>query len=241
MIGWNERAHPALSQLDEYVAPGSATDVIVDRPEVLAEIEILSRGLANLTLTPTVADGTARTVIEAQDLADYDHVILLADARSDDRDEIDTRTLVSLLHLRDLAAQHGYTYSIVTEVLDSANRELARVTSADDFIVSDELVSLLLAQVSEHEALAAVLTGLFDADGSEVYLKPAGSYVALGRNVTFATVVESARRRGETAIGYRVAAEAGEAAHGYGVVVTPDKSSTRAYDAADRVIVLAES
>ena len=38
-------------------------------------------------------------------------------------------------------------------MLDVRNRELAEVTQADDFIVSDKLVSLMLAQVSENKDL----------------------------------------------------------------------------------------
>ncbi len=41
------------------------------------------------------------------------------------------------------------------------------------------------------------------ADGSEIYLKPIEDYVAADRQLTFYTVVESARQRGEIAIGYR--------------------------------------
>ena len=63
-------------------------------------------------------------------------------------------------------------------MLDVRNRELAEVTQADDFIVSDKLISLMLAQVSENKDLNAVFDDLFDPDGSEIYLKPAADYVA---------------------------------------------------------------
>jgi hypothetical protein len=53
--------------------------------------------------------------------------------------------------------------------------------------------------------------------------------------MTFATVVESARRRGEVAIGYRQA----EPDSGHGIVLNPDK--TTPMPAIDRLIVLAQS
>lgn len=240
VIGWNARGGPMVQQLDEYVAAGSVVDVVVDRDDLETEVAALALLVRNAALAVRTADATQRRVLEGLDPGGYDHVILLADDAAQDREDADTRTLVVLLHLRDLAARHGYGYSIVTEVLDSRNRQLARTTSADDFIVSDELVSLFLAQVSEHAALAQVLNGLFDADGSEIYLRAAGDYVALDRAVPFSTVVESARRRGETAIGYRVAAQAGDPDHGYGIVVNPAKSVQRTFVAGDRVIVLAE-
>jgi hypothetical protein len=53
-------------------------------------------------------------------------------------------------------------------------------------------------------------------------------------------VLESARQRGETAIGFRVAAESRSAAHAYGVTVNPRKGDKRAFQPGDKVIVLAE-
>ena len=86
------------------------------------------------------------------------------------------------------------------------NRTLAEVTRADDFIVSDQLVSLYLTQVAENKALSVVFDDIFDAEGSEIYLRPIDGYVALERPLTFYTLVEAARRRGEIAIGYRIQA-----------------------------------
>jgi hypothetical protein len=148
--------------------------------------------------------------------------------------------LVTLLHLRDIADRGGYTFSIVSEMIDIRNRQLAEVTRADDFIVSDRLVSLLMTQISENRDLAAVFADLFDPAGSEIYLKPATDYVVPGYPVTFYTVVEAARRRGESAFGYRLRAHAGDATRSYGVVVNPDKSTLIEFSPGDNVIVLAE-
>jgi len=134
----------------------------------------------------------------------------------------------------------GHDYRIVTEMLDERNRELAEVTQADDFIVSNKLVSLMLSQVSENRELNALFADLFQPEGSEIYLKPAADYVELGRPVNFYTVTEAARRRGEIAIGYKQEAFGKDVAKAYGVVVNPDKSGSVAYAAADHIIVLAE-
>ncbi len=124
-------------------------------------------------------------------------------------------------------------------MLDLRNRALAEVTHADDFIVSDRLVSLLMAQVAENAQLNAVFADLFDQAGSEIYLRPAGEYVETGAEVAFATIVESARRRGEVAIGYRVQAASGSS-DGQGVTINPPKSGRLTLGARDSVIVLAE-
>jgi len=56
--------------------------------------------------------------------------------------------------------------------------------------------------------------------------------------VNFYTVVESASRCGETAIGYRLAAVVNDSANSYGVVLNPHKAATITFVEGDRVIVL---
>jgi hypothetical protein len=120
------------------------------------------------------------------------------------------------------------------------NRELAEVAKVDDFIVSDHLISLMMSQLSENGDLYDVFTDLFDPEGSEIYLKPAADYVEIGQSVNFYTVVEAARLRGETAIGYRIVSEQHDADKGYGVRTNPKKSVEVTFAATDKVIVLAE-
>ena len=126
------------------------------------------------------------------------------------------------------------------KMLDIKNRQLAQVTRADDFVVSDNLLSLMLSQISENAELALVFQDLFDPEGSEIYLKPAEEYVQMGSPLNFYTVVEAARRRNQVAIGYRVQADAYDAGKSYGVRINPKKSLLTTYAKGDRIIVLAE-
>ena len=153
-----------------------------------------------------------------------------------DAQRADARTLITLLHLRDLLGEDEGSAggpSIVSEMLDDRNRELAQVTQVDDVIVSDQVLSLILAQISENPALGDVFADLLDADGSEIYLRPVDGYV-----VSFATVVAAASLRDEAALGVRIAARKGDETGG--VLVNPPKSFTFVPAAADRVVVLAE-
>jgi voltage-gated potassium channel Kch len=240
ILGWNWRAPAIITELDAYVAPGSRVMVVADAPDAEAEIARCCAGLRHETVTFQAGDTTDRRTLDGLNLPAFDHIIILCYSDTLDAQQADARTLVTLLHLRDIANRCGHCFSIVSEMLDIRNRNLAEVTQADDFIVSDRLVSLMLSQVSEDKALNAVFADLFDPQGAEIYLKPATDYVAEGAAVNFYTVVEAARRRGEVAFGYRLQAAAGDKARSYGVVVNPDKSAPITFAPADRVIVLAE-
>ncbi|MEN3535998.1 potassium transporter TrkA [Microbispora sp. ZYX-F-249] len=234
MVGWNGRAARIIRHLDGYVTSGSVLDVATDHPGAGAGLG----DLRNLTVNVKECDGTDRYALESLGVGVYQHVIVLSDDRYAPR-QADTRTLMTLLQLRDMQAILGEKYSIASEMHDENNRSLAEVTEADDIVISDTVIGLLLAQLAENPHLAEVFGQLFDSAGAEAYPRPVENYVTTGAPVAFRTLVESALRRGETAIGYRLAAKTGETPH-YGVVLNPDRSRPVTFAPGDSVIVLAE-
>jgi hypothetical protein len=222
------------------VALGSEVTVVAEVEGGEAILANICASLRNQKVTFKHGDITSRRLLEQLDIPTYNHVIVLSYSDSLDPQEADARTLVTLLHLRDMADHGERNFAIVSEMLDVRNRELAEVTRADDFIVSDKLISLMLSQISENKDLTAVFQDLFDPEGSELYLKPAADYVELGKPVNFYTIVESARLRGEIAIGYRLDAQHDKPDEAYGVTVNPDKSGIVTFTERDRIIVLAE-
>jgi ion channel POLLUX/CASTOR len=237
LIGWNESAGIIVRELDNYVPKGSTVTVVAN--ESYQDAVKGCAKLKNQKLIFHAGDTTDRTLLDELNVADFDHVIVLADTDLDVQ-AADARTLITLLHLRDIAEKDETPFSIVSEMLDLRNRELAEVAKVDDFIVSDHLISLMMSQLSENGDLYDVFTDLFDPEGSEIYLKPVADYVEIGQPVNFYTVVEAARRRGEVAIGYRIISQVHDAEKSYGVCTNPKKSEEVIFAPEDKVIVLAE-
>ena len=240
ILGWNHRAPTIVQELSFYVAEGSYLHIVADMEvdQMKEDCQLCEQNGQKVTLQK--GDTTNRRVLDLLEIQKFQHVILLSYSDSLPPQEADARTLVTLLHLRDIAEKHMHSFSIVSEMLDIRNRELAEITHVDDFIVSDRIISLMLSQVSENPALNSVFEDLFDPQGSEIYLKQVEDYVALGKPLNFYTVLESARRRGEIAIGYRLHAEAGNREKSYGVKINPRKHLPVTFSAHDRIIVLAE-
>lgn len=234
LLGWNGRAAQIIEQLDSYVVNGSTVDIVTDRADADNMAADLAPKVNNLMVRSKSGDIRNRDLLEALDVAAYHNVILLSDDREDPL-TADSRVLVTLLHLRDLLAGTGHAASIVSEMRDERDRALAQLTKADDFVVSEQLVSLLMTQISEDRNLEAVFADLFDPEGAEIYIRPSSYYLRDTDGFTFATAVEAARRRGEVAIGYRMA----DPGDGHGVVLNPDKELPM--PAIDRLIVLSTS
>jgi voltage-gated potassium channel Kch len=237
VLGWNERAATVVRELDEYAQAGSTLEILTElgTPDVPT--------LTNLSVTVNHGRTSDRATLDRHDIKGYDQIIVLCYSDELPVQRADARTLVTLLHLREIVGDRakGERPSVVSEMLDDRNRALAQVAHVDDVIVSDEILSLILSQLSENDRLEAVFQDLLDADGAEIYLRPAGDYVLEGEPVSYATVVAAAVQRGETALGYRVSAESDDASANFGVYVNPAKSATFAALPADRVVVLAES
>lgn len=238
VLGWNDKTEAVIRELDNYVAKGSKITAVRAWGEDDASFSAAA-GLVRQRMALMTGDIASLATLESLRVAEYNHIIVMSDTRLPIQ-EADAQTLICLLHLRNLAEAAGRDLSIVSEMMDLRNRALAQVAKADDFIVSDKLVSLMLSQLSENKHLDRVFRVLFSAEGSEVYIRPARDYVAVGAELDFHTVIEAAARRGETAIGYRVVAEGQDASRGFGVKVNPTKSARFRFAPDDQVIVLAE-
>ncbi len=241
ILGWNWRTPLVIRELDAYVSDGSTVTLV--NPYQADDIATWSASFIPTHVKIDVRDDdtTDRVFLDSLDLLSYHHIIVMAASEALSAEDADARTLISLLHLRDISDRIGHPFTIVSEMLDVRNRRLAEATKADDFIVSNRLISLILAQVTENKGLNAVFTDLFDPDGAEVYLKPMSEYVVPGQEVNTTTVIVAAQRRGEIAIGFRIAAHSSDADKAYGCVINPPKDMLHTFTDADRVIVLANS
>jgi ion channel POLLUX/CASTOR len=207
--------------------------------EVHEELQALQKELTKLTIKFQNGNINDKATLESLNMEQYDHIILLS-KNNVDVQQSDARTLICLLHLRNLSDKANKDFNIVSEMLDLKNRELGIVAKADDFIVSDNLISLMLTQLSENKQLKKVFDTLFAAEGSEIYLKPVSQYLKTGEAVNMYTILERVARNKETFIGYRIIAESRNVATNFGIVMNPNKSNSVTFHPDDMLIVVAE-
>src|SRR5688572_8682621 len=240
VLGWNGKGQAIIEELDNYVAPGSETIVICRQDGVRDILMGVAKRMKRQKVRFADGDITHSATLAAVKAATFEHVILMSYSELPIQ-EADAKTLITLLHLRNLADAAGVRLSIVSEMMDLRNRALAQIARADDFIVSDKLVSLMMSQLSENKNLEQVFKVLFSSEGSEIYIRPMTDYIRLGSTVDFYTVLEAAAQRGETAIGYRLMKHADDKERGYGVNVNPKKSEKHSFAENDMIVVLAEN
>lgn len=232
VLGWSPLANSVLRELHEFLPPSTKLSVCVDG--ALVDTAEVSAALAELGTNAEVLDfdGGAASLLTC-DFGRPDKVIVLAYRGVLDKGDSDARSLLSVLALRQRFAAEGRQVQIVSEMLDPRSVPIAATSGADDFIVSEELTSLMLAQLSGRRELSLVFEDLFDMGGASIQMLPASNFeVASGSS--YADWVRSAGGYSLTAIGYRQAATGA-------VVLNPAKSATINLVDGDELVVISSN
>ena len=248
ILGWNEKAPIIIDEIRNFTSPSAAITVVCSKALLPDNEESGINYLKYKEYFKYRMDSNVRFIDGVTDDYEvllrlvkkgYNHLIVLAYPGIDIQ-EADSITLMSLIHLRDIAEKNNLNFSITTEMLDVNNRDLAKVAKVDDFIVSGKLISLLLAQISENVLLNPVFEDLLSESGSEIYLKNVEDYIKLSGPVNFYTVLEAASRKNDCAIGYKIISEENSNSKNFGIYLNPNKSANINFSAGDSIIVLSE-
>lgn len=233
VLGWTSHVFAVIAELDEYVHPGSTLTMVSAHPSAEETVRRRCQNVKNHELVFLEGDVGDRRFLDTLAFEDYDNILVLPDCSVGDlpAEELDALTIKCLVHLRDIARHRGIELAITSQILAKESADVASVTRLGDFVVSDEIVGRIIAQLAEDGRLKQVFDILLTPEDSEIYIKPMADYVRLHRDLDFYTVVEAARRRREIAIGF---------IRGEEVVVNVVKSTRLRFAEGDRIVVVAE-
>jgi voltage-gated potassium channel Kch len=240
IVGWSSNAQLIIKEVETHVSQGSELVILVD-PEFHeaadVEAELALAGVAKQSVSLRFGSTISRPVLaDVLSSGAFDHVMLLCERSKFGLDEADARVLLTLMHVRALSPDS--TNNVIAELADPNDVELGHQGDSSEFIVSMQLISLLMAQLSESPHLSHVFADMFDGVGAAVAMHPAERYVPLGET-DFDSVIASARNWGVVAIGYRaVSPDGGSAALAGGIRVNPSKTDRISFNAGDMIVVL---
>ena len=248
ILGWNLHTTKLINHIHENTPKYSHVIIAAscDHSKIQVEKYISSD---NLTLEHIEADPAERAHLENIPFSNIDHVVILPSYENELNDttqsmnQLDANTLVTLLNVREIRDNNNYRLTITSELMDIENRSLIETKDNDDFVVSDHLISLAIAQIAENKSLSPIFNSIFDPADNEIYLKPITNYINVGEPVNFFTIVEAALLQNETALGYRyklVDIPAFKGKEHYDIVINPTKSNMVNFNPDDKIIVLAD-
>ncbi|KAL7547490.1 hypothetical protein ACHAWF_010782 [Thalassiosira exigua] len=189
---------------------------------------------------------------QAITLDQFDSILILADAVAIDNGanmmSCDSRSLSSLLIIQDIQKKlHDVKKKIdpntkapcdaISEILDSRTKSLLSVANCKGYIMSNQIISSVMAQVSEEKDINAVLREILTAEGSETYIRPVTRFIDLENEseMSFWDVALRARQLQEVAIGFKPEDMDYKQAEEL-IINPPDKSTKRKWARGDMII-----
>jgi len=177
---------------------------------------------------------------------EYDTVVILA-ANGNNAEEIDSETIFLLLKFRSFFKQRSEETGIqvktrlISEVMDSANIEIIQQTGVRDFLISNQIVSKIMAQMAEDPDVKMVYDDLFSESGCEIYLKPAHVYLKeLPARINFSDIMLAVQQRDEVCFGVRIISQPPTDEEDTGMHIIPHKDTEFELHPEDLLITLAE-
>ena len=212
-----------IIQLDEYVEKGSVLWLLNMVPVDERATLLKDKGnkedlvLENLTIRNVVGNPIIRrdlTNIKAVEgdtiaLDQFDSILILSIEDGDNMMSSDSRALSSLLIIQDIQKKlkekspNRLSCDPIAEILDSRTKSLLSVANCKGYIMSNQIISSVIAQVSEEKDINIVLKEILTAEGSETYIRPACRFATENEVLSFWDVALRARQLREVAVGYK--------------------------------------
>jgi hypothetical protein len=247
ILGWNYKAPIIISEFADYVKAGSQIDIMLRDPtnEVRQTIQTLDNEIENISINLLEKNCLNRSHLLSIEPFNYNNIIILASTGDDlDAQQVDSENIVALLLLRSIFRESGRLggkTKLITEILDSQNYPLVARAGVKDVIISNRLVSMIVAQISESKIIKNVYNDIFQEEGSEIYLKPAALYFdQFPLEVSFADLISIAQARKEVCIGLKIHDDETNHQKNNGVQLNPDKNKYFRLKPEDSLVVLAE-
>ncbi len=230
IIGSNEVTDTVLREL-----PEQKTEVVfagVSDKEA-AEIKGFSTGRDDLSISFSSGDTDDPEVLEGL-MKDAGHVILLS-RHDEDRESDDMDNMLLLLRLRQLREEKNLPFSIAAEMFSEKNRALVSASDPTDFIVANNLSSMVLAQMAEDPKLYPVFHEILSNEGTDLFLIKAGEVLELNKAYSVRQLKDIALARGMVVLGFVDNDPAGRS-----VTLNPPLESSITPDERDYLIVIGE-
>lgn len=167
VLGWSHVGGDMVRELDGFLRDGATVTVLADESMVPGGFPDTSVFDHQVTFRRTKHDPDE--IRQTIDDLKPDVLVVLGYLSHLNEDEADALTLLTLHTLGHATADH-HRPRIVAQMLNNEVGALAESGHADDYVVTDALVSRMLVHLARERNLAGVFDDLFDAQGPSARL-----------------------------------------------------------------------
>ena len=246
LLNWTTKTGIILEKLCSYLPEGSELCTYVS--DKLPEMDILKNSLSesypHINISIKEVDLNDLEKLDELEPQEFDSILILSPGGTT-IEEMDAYVISLLIRIRQILISKSKKWpKLITEVMDSDNIDIILNSGVEDFMVSNQFVSQIMAQVSEEPLALDVYDDLFQAEGSELYIKPASFYFDFSEKesltMPYGECVQAAQLRNEVILGLQIHTDQKNRDKMFGIVLIPDKKDEFTIRKEDGFIALAE-
>lgn len=252
LLNWTPKTKIIVEKLCSYLPKHSEINVYISSlsNDMKTTKKILADRYPNIKITIQNIDFNELRDLEKIDPQNFDSILILSPGGAT-IEEMDAYVISLLIRIRqillikaDNKSENSKWPKLITEVMDSENIDIILNSGVEDFMVSNQFVSQIMAQVSEEPLALDVYDDLFHADGSEIYIKPASSYFDFSDhdsiNIQYGECMQAAQLRNEIILGLQFHKDQKNKKNMFGIQLIPEKSSVFTISSKDGFVALAQ-
>ena len=257
LLNWTSKTEIILEKLCSYIPDQSelCTYVSNKTDEMDLFISKLKEQYPSIKMSINEIDLNDLNLLNNIDPESFDSILILSLGGST-IEEMDAYVISLLIRIRqililksekDQELKKSKTMKwpkLITEVMDSENIDIILNSGVEDFMVSNQFVSQIMAQVSEEPLALDVYDDLFQAEGSELYIKPASYYFEFNGDesitIPYGECVQAAKLRNEVILGVQLSSDQKNKDKMFGIALIPNKNDKFTLTKNDGLIALAE-
>ena len=246
LLNWTTKTGIILEKLCSYLPEGSELCTYVS--DKLPEMDILKNSLSesypHINISIKEVDLNDLEKLDELEPQEFDSILILSPGGTT-IEEMDAYVISLLIRIRQILISKSKKWpKLITEVMDSDNIDIILNSGVEDFMVSNQFVSQIMAQVSEEPLALDVYDDLSQAEGSELYIKPASFYFDFSEKesltMPYGECVQAAQLRNEVILGLQIHTDQKNRDKMFGIVLIPDKKDEFTIRKEDGLIALAE-
>ncbi len=246
LLNWTPKTEIIMEKLCSYLPAGSelCTYVSEKNEDMHSFKTILKNAYPDLHISINELDFNDLNKLRDIEPQSFDSLLILSPGGKT-IEEMDAYVISLLIRIRQILLETNKTQwpKLITEVMDSENIDIILNSGVEDFMVSNQFVSQIMAQVSEEPLALDVYDDLFQAEGSELYIKPVSYYFDFdGKDsitVPYGECVQVAQLRKEVILGVQLQSEQKNKDKMFGISLIPDKNDEFILSPNDGLIALA--
>jgi hypothetical protein len=202
ILGWNAFIPQLLQSLTTHRSISYSVTIVALRPvaERTHQLQLQVPEVEKLSITQVFADYMREEEMQQLQPENYNKVLLAGTDRLSSEEEVDARTLVGLVLLKQLLADQARQPQIIVQLADPANSSLLQRFQVD-LLTTPLVLSHIMAQVALRPELHSIYHELFSMAGAEIRLKAVREQEVMEGHFTFIELARRFRKEKATLLG----------------------------------------